>query len=175
MSSTLQLRWRKYLAYVGVGESPSAGDWEARSRPGALGSRKTPWSEAWEARSGPYALHVYTDRTRQSRVGVRGAWSKALTLEPRADVVDAMREAEALFLGELKEWADTGVCPTWLLVRTEYTPTECAPAPSARLDPAGFLTRVTYAPGCMSKTSGPLPEARAGRSAATQSEMLTSL
>jgi hypothetical protein len=33
----------------------------------------------------------------------------------------------------------------------------------------------TYAPGCMSKTSGPLPEASAGRSAATQSEMLTSL
>ena len=40
---------------------------------------------------------------------------------------------------------------------------------------ANDLNSVTYAPGCMSNTSGPRPEASAGRSAATQSEMLTSL
>ncbi len=115
MSSNLKLQWKKYLAYGGAGAGES------------------PWAEAWEARSGPYALHVYTDRTSPSRVGVRGAWSQARTLEPRADVVDAMREVEALFLGGLKEWTDAGVCPAWLMVHTEYAPAlprQYAPAPS---------------------------------------------
>ncbi len=71
----------------------------------------------WSAQSGPYYLHAWA-----------GGWSVGVFARPDLtptsgvcyDVADGIHTAESWLLGQLRTWADSGVCPDAILVRSKF-------------------------------------------------------